>query len=500
MRGLPRRSLPVGTLTFPLYNCSIQTQSTEHFRGRLEVFGLADLLQWMELNRRTGRLTLTQGRDRRVLDWRAGELVYVSGSLPRHRLGVHLLRSGALQAAKLYELLARNFTTQENLTRIILDGGHDTLDGLSLRVEELARRLLFEMFEWREAHFEYNPEHRVQPILRIGLNLRGQALAFQGAKEFDDTRRGRARRDRLDVEDRWNLTFRRSDTDERFWEALERVGEPMDASETRELYHAFLLLTDRVRERATGNVTMRPVHEDTAELLSELLRKSPVDPAAVVPIAALDPYLTLDLLILANALSVDRENSVGSVPDAIERLGERAVTVLIDRLSAPDFPRVPEDDAPALALRRASVAAAVASGRYAERFGNTRERGYTLGLLHTVAYADLFDIVRSMDFPAGDFRAAALEVYRPALGVARAESWSLPLDFQAVLSDDGTDTSGAAALVRVARSVMPGCALGTVGNEGIEPLWTDEIANEVAMVFDFLGLGPIEKKPVHRET
>jgi hypothetical protein len=33
-----------------------------------------------------------------------------------------------------------------------------------------------------------------------------------------------------------------------------------------------------------------------------------------VPIAALDQYLSLDLLILANSLSVDRENSVGTVP------------------------------------------------------------------------------------------------------------------------------------------------------------------------------------------
>lgn len=454
----------------------------------------------MELNLRTGRLILTQGRDRRILDWRNGELVYVSGSLPRHRLGVHLLRSGALPAAKLYELLARNFTTQENLTRIILEGGHDSLDGLSLRVEELARRLLFEMFEWREASFEYDPDFRVQGILRIGLNLRGQALAFQGVKKLDEIRRGRSRRDRSRESDRWDLAFRRPETDERFWEVVEKSGEPIDPGKARELYHAFLHLTERVRERATGNVAMHPVHEDTAELLLELLRKSPVDPSGVVPIAALDPFLTLDLLILANSLSVDRENSVATVPDAIERLGTRAVTVLIDRLSAPDFQRVSEEDGPARALRRASVAAAVAAGRYAERYGNTRERGYTLGLLHAMAYADLFDIARAMEFPAGEFRAAALEAYRPALAVARAESWGLPMDFQAVLADDGTDPGAAAALVRVARAAMPGCALGVVRSEGVEPLWADEIGNEVAMVFEFLGLGPVEKKTAHRET
>ena len=185
---------------------------------------------------------------------------------------------------------------------------------------------------------------------------------------------------------------------------------------------------------------MRPVHHDTAGLLLELLkRKWPLDPSAIVPIAALDQYLTLDLLILANSLSVDRENSVGTVPDALERIGARAVTVLIDRLSSPDFPALPKNDPAARAVRRASLAAAVAAGRYAERYGISRERGYTLGLLHCIGYADLFEIVREMNLPAGPFRGAVLETYRPAVGRSRAEIWGLPRDFEAVLSDDGTD-------------------------------------------------------------
>jgi hypothetical protein len=465
----------------------------DQFRGRLEIFGFADLLQWMELNRRSGRLTFTRGRDRRLLDFNEGEIVYVSGSLPRHRLGVHLLRSGALPAATLYELLARNFTTQENLSRIVLEGGHDTLDGLSLRVEELARKLVFEIFEWREASFDYEPGPRVQPILHIGLSLRGQSLAFHGAKRLDDERRKLRRSERADeAED--GVPFRPEETPERFWEVVERAGDPMTPEDGRSAYRTFLDFTDRAREQARGLVAMHPLHEDTAELLLELLKKTPVDPEAVVPIAALDPYLTLDFLILANALSVDRDNSVGTVPDAIERIGARAVLVLIDRLSAPDFRRIPRGDAAALALRRASVAAAVAAGRYSERYGVTRERGHTLGLLHAVGFAQMFDILRSMSFPSGRFRAAALEVYRPLLAAARAETCSLPLDFQSVLADEGSDPSAAAALVRTARAAVPGCAIGALGSEQVDPLWTDEIAHEVNVVFEFLGLGPVEVK------
>ena len=469
-----------------------EIELSEHLRGRLEVFGFADLLQWMELNQRSGRLTLVHGTDRRILDWRDGEIVYVSGSLPRHRLGAHLLRSGALPAATLYELLARNFTSSVNLTRLILEGGHDTHDGLSLRVEELARRLLFEMFEWREARFEYDPHHRVQPILRIGLSLRGQTLAFHGAKNLDDRRRKPRRgKEKPDVE---NLPFEKEAVDRSFWELLERSVSSARPQEARRLFEAFQEFIRRVRDLVTGTVAMRPIYEDTARTLQELLAKSPVDPSAVVPIAALDPHLTLDLLILANALSVDRDNAVGTAPDAVERLGARAVTVLIDRLSAPEFPRVPEADPAARALRRASVAAAVAAGPYAERYGITRERGYTLGLLHAVCYADLFEILQSMDFPAGDFRSLVLEVYRPALAVGRSEIWGLPPDFQAVLSDDGTNPSAAASLVRTARGAVPGCAIGRLGQVEVDPLWSEQIAEEVRMIFDVLRLGPVKVK------
>ncbi len=466
----------------------------ENLRGNLEVFSFADLLQWMELNRRSGRLTISRGSDRRVLDWRDGEIVYVSGSLPRNRLGIHLLRSGALLAPVLYELLARSFTGGGNLSRLILDWGHDTHDGLSLRVEELARKLLFEMFDWREAGFTYDPDYRVEQIVRIGLSMRGQVLALQGAKDADDKKRHIRDRRRTSALDPRDPPFGQRDVSERFWDLLEEIGTPTPPEEGRKLFRVFHEFVRRIRGLAGERTVMRPVYEDSASMLAEIARQSPFDAAAVLPVAALDPDLTLDLLILANALAADREHAVGTVPDAVERLGSGPVRVLIERLCDPEFTRDPGSNRVARALRRASVAAAIAAGRYAQRFGIGRERGYTLGLLHGVCYGEMLEVLGTTDFAAGPFRVAALEAYRPILGARRAEAWGLPLDFQAVISDDGTDPGDAATLVRTARSVVPACALGHLGRENPDPLLAEEILAEVQLVFEFLGLGPVEAR------
>jgi HD-like signal output (HDOD) protein len=467
----------------------------ELLHGRLDIFSFADLLQWMELNRRSGRLTVSRGSDRRVLDWKDGEIVYVSGSLPRHRLGFHLLRSGALPASTLYELLAQSFTVGGTLSRLILDGGHDTHDGLSLRVEELARKLLFEMFDWREARFEYDPESEVQRILRIGLSMRGQALALQGAKNTDDrSRRHKHDRRRADDVDRREFPFARRDVSERYWDLMNEIAQPIHPEEGRKLFRALHEFARRVRSLAWERMTMIPVYADTATMLAELVRQSPFDSTAVIPVAALDPHLTLDLLILANSLAADREHAVGTAPEAVNRLTPGPVRILIERLCAPEFGAVPEKDRVARALRRASVAAAIAAGRYAERFGIGRERGYTLGLLHGISYAELLQILGETAFAAGPFRVAAIESYRPILGARKAESWGLPLDFQAVLADDGSDPSAAATLVRTARSVVPSCALGTLGKEEGDPLLSEEILAEVQLVFEFLRLGPVEAR------
>ncbi|HZI65015.1 MAG TPA: DUF4388 domain-containing protein [Thermoanaerobaculia bacterium] len=463
-------------------------------QGELSTFGFADLLQWMELNRRSGHLTLVRGGDRRVIEWKDGEIAYVSGSLPRDRLAAFLHREKVLSAATLHTLLARNFTTDTNLTRLILDGGHDTVAQFSRRVEELARRLLFEIFEWPDGRFEYDPESRVERILRIRLKLPAQALAFQAVKALDEAQRVPKNRQVGASES----TGGAPDGDPLFWDLLERAGLSLDPKEGRRRQWELREFTRRLRHRLTTFNMLRPVHEDTASLLRKLGTRDRLEPAAVVPIAAIDPSLTLDLLVLANSLVVERRNSVLTASDALDRLGPAATAALVERLSAPDFPPLPAGDAGENAIRRASLAAAIAARRLAGKFGVAPDRAYALGLLHAISYADLIAVSGEMEVSPGPFRSALLEAHRLLVGRLRAQAWSLPADLEAVLSDPESDSS-AVALVHAARATLPDCALGPVPAATSSNRASRAAAAELNRLFAALGLPPAGGKapPAH---
>jgi hypothetical protein len=462
------------------------------FQGHLSTFGFPDLLQWMEMNQRSGRLTLMRGKNRRVIDWKDGEIAYVSGSHPRDRLAAFLNATGAIPTATLYALLARNFTSNTNLSRLILDGRHETLSGLSRRAEELAHRLLFEIFEWRDGVFRYDPNSPVEKILKIRLKLRPQVLSFQAAKRADDARRRRRRRTTRGGFRQ--AIFEEDELDERFWKVLERVGSLVEPEEGRRRLTQLREFADGLRRRL-GNVALRPIHEDSAALLRELASEESFEPSAITPIAALDPFLTIDLLVIANSLIVDRRRAVATAADALERLGRHPVTVVVERLASSDYPRAPAGDRAAVAVRRASLAAAVAARALAPDFGVDPDRAYALGLLHTVPYADLLAVVEGTTVDPGPFRAAMIDAYRPLVGRRRAEGWSLPSDLEAVLSDDGTDARPAAALVRAARAALPDCALGSLPPGVSPPRDAASIAAEANDLFDFLGLPPAQIPP-----
>jgi hypothetical protein len=432
--------------------------------GNLDTFSLADLLQWLEINSLSGRVTITRGDVKRTVDLKRGSIVYVSSSRPDERLGFFLANHGLLPEPEVYELLAENFATGVTLTRLALAQGRISREKLAGVVESLAVQVLLDLFHWRGARFEFDPLFETEDLLKIHLSLRGQVLAFQGAKSIDDSARLRASHVPMsDVPAAWERELGDEAVTTGFWALADHAREEgMTPGSLRDRFYAFTLFASEMRRKLHEPFQTMPIFDDTAAMLQNVLDEGG-DPDRILQVTALDPFLTLDLLHLGNALLIDPEDLVSTARKAAEVIGPPALARFAGILASPEAPKAPAGEKMERAVRRAALSTAVAASHLAGSHSLDSELAYTLGLIEPLGGYDLLKLLVSVDFPPGAFRAGALERYRSLYGRVLAQKLNLPRLHEAVLGSEGRVTvqsPESEQLIFLAKQMAPSDQIG----------------------------------------
>lgn len=438
--------------------------------GNLDTFSLADLLQWLEINALSGRVTVWRGEVVRTIDLKGGAIVFVSSSVPHERLGVFLTRRKVLPEPVVFELLAESFATGRNLTRLVLERGLLPREKLAEAVEGLAMKVLLDLFHWAGASFEFDPLFKIEDLIRIHLSLRGQVLAFHGAKSVDDSRVNVGTAAGADETGaRWEREFKPEVLAAMFWEILEGLaGETPSPAQLKDSYQGFTSFANRVHKRLREPARLFPVYDDTAVMLRSALEEGG-DPERIVQVAALDPFLTLDLLYLANALRTEPDELVGTSREAANVIGPVALRRFTGLLSDAASPKVPSEEKMERVVRRAALSTAVAASHLAEGTQIPREEAYTLGLLEPLGSYELLKLLITAAFPPGPIRIGALSRFRAAAGRVLARKLNLPQAVEDVLGSSGRVASRspeAEQLIFLAKQIAP--------SEQIGHEWTSE--------------------------
>lgn len=408
--------------------------------GNLDTFSLADLLQWLEINALSGRVTVLRGDVKRTIDVKRGAIVFVSSSRPDERLGSFLMERSLLPEAAVYELLAENFVTGKNLTRLILEKELLSRDRLAEAIESLAIQILLDLFHWSGARFEFDPLHVSEDILRIQLSLRGQVLAFHGVKSVDDSARIRIASviDEGEREAPWEKDLRPDALAGTFWSIVESLGsEAGGAGTVRERFYVFNLFAEELHRSLLTPPRPFPIFDDTAEMLETALLESGEEASRIARIAALDPFLTADLLFLANALRAERKGLFGTALEAADAVGPAALRLYVGLLAGTQSSKLQSGERLNRVIRRAALSTAAAASALAESDGVDGETGYTLGLLEPLPAHEILKLLVTLDFPPGPFRGATLDTFRPLLGRMLARKLNLPRTHEDVLGSKG---------------------------------------------------------------
>lgn len=128
------------------------------FVGRLDQFQLADLLQIVGSNKKSGKLKLTRSDSEGLIVFRDGEIVYASSSAARETLGHLLLCADLISQEQLVAALERQHSDggEKRLGTLLIEAGHIRSEDLESVLRQQLERVLSEFLQWDEGYFKFD--------------------------------------------------------------------------------------------------------------------------------------------------------------------------------------------------------------------------------------------------------------------------------------------------------------------------------------------------------
>jgi hypothetical protein len=159
-------------------------------RGNLTTMSVADLLQFLEVGRKTGLLKIGQGPIVKGIYFETGIITGAITSDPQEALGQFLLHRGKLQESQLARALLRQRQTKDRLGRVlVLEGLLQEQEVLEiLRIRNL--EAIYDLFLWEKAEFEFHDDI-LYPDPQLKVHLPPTPLIMEGVYRVDEWRRYR---------------------------------------------------------------------------------------------------------------------------------------------------------------------------------------------------------------------------------------------------------------------------------------------------------------------
>jgi len=153
--------------------------------GSLETFNIANLLQFLSFDKKTGVLQIIGGGNSAKIFIKSGFIIYATSSQQEFRLG-HFLRSeGVLSNEKLQECLQLAKERNQQLGRFLVEQGYISRSSLKDFLHLQAEEILYDIFLWEAGDFEYaDTPLDVKGKLFIPLNPLG--IIMEASRRIDE--------------------------------------------------------------------------------------------------------------------------------------------------------------------------------------------------------------------------------------------------------------------------------------------------------------------------
>jgi len=158
------------------------------FSGRLAAFPVADILQWVHNDRRTGSLVVRRSGCEKRVYFSEGEIVACFSDDAAEFFGQHLLVQGLVDEGRLIQALTRCRNRGELLGTALVELRILDLPTLARALGEHVEDQVCEIFLWKNGIFYFDTE-MVPPEQQLPEPLSSAAAALEGSRRADEVAR-----------------------------------------------------------------------------------------------------------------------------------------------------------------------------------------------------------------------------------------------------------------------------------------------------------------------
>jgi hypothetical protein len=153
-------------------------------QGDLSLVQFADVLTFVSMVRRSGKLVLLHEELERTIFWNRGEIVFATSNSPEHSLGQFLLRNGKITEDQYLESRER-LTGDTRHGKLLVQMGAISPKDLWWGVKNQVLEIVYSLFAWERGEFAYfESDEQLQE--RILLSLNTSAIIMEGIRRLDE--------------------------------------------------------------------------------------------------------------------------------------------------------------------------------------------------------------------------------------------------------------------------------------------------------------------------
>ncbi|HEX3107609.1 MAG TPA: DUF4388 domain-containing protein [Thermoanaerobaculia bacterium] len=167
-------------------------------QGDLSRVQLPDVLSFVSMIRRSGKLVLRNGTMERTLVWKDGDIVFATSNSPEDSLGLFLLRNGKITQQQ-YEESKRRVTPQVRHGKLLVQMGAISPKDLWWGVKNQALDIIYSLFHWQSGSFAFSESMEEISSEKIVLSLNTSSVIMEGIRRLDETARIREKIPNLDI-------------------------------------------------------------------------------------------------------------------------------------------------------------------------------------------------------------------------------------------------------------------------------------------------------------